>query len=154
MIEKENYSKKEINSLKEREKEMRCLYKVHEIISENLPADLFLMEIVKHIWGGWQYPMITRVRIIFEDKIYKESGWEETEWVQSADIIIDKEISGKIEVYYTKFKQMVNITQFLPEEQKLLDTIAYQIGSYIFSKRLKKILEILDSDTPPSSDMT
>ena len=146
MIRNEYLDQEKINSLREREKEMKCLYKVQEIISENLPVDEFLMEIVKHIWGGWQYPIITRVKIIFEDKIYKEAGWEETEWVQFSDIIIDEEISGRIEVYYTKFKQMVRDSQFLPEEQKLLNTIAHQIGNHIFNKRLKKTLEILDTE--------
>ena len=69
----------QIEILREREKEMKCLYKVHEIITSNLPVDEFLMEIVKHIWGGWQYPVITRVKIIFQGKVYKETGWEETE---------------------------------------------------------------------------
>ncbi len=145
MIRNEDYYLNKIRSLGEREKEMRCLYRVQEIINYNLPIDEFLMEIVKHIWGGWQYPNITRVKITFEGEVYKESGWEETEWVQSSDIVIDDKISGKIEVFYTKFKQMFRDSQFLPEEQKLLDTISGQIGRYIFYKRLKEIIEILDS---------
>jgi len=136
----------QIARLKEREKEMKCLYKVQEIMGENLPVDEFLNKIIKHLWGGWQYPNITRVKITFEDKTYKESGWEESEWVQSSNIIIDDEVLGKIEVYYTQFKQLVSDSQFLPEEQKLLNTIAAQIGNYIFNKRLKRTLEVLDSD--------
>jgi len=136
----------QITMLKEREKEMKCLYKVQGIINENLPYDEFLNTIIKHLWGGWQYPNITRVKIIFEDKTYRESGWEETEWVQYADIIVDDEVLGRIEVYYTQFKQLVTDSQFLPEEQKLLNTIAVQIGNYVFNKRLKKTLEVLDSE--------
>ncbi len=139
----------QITRLKEREKEMKCLYSVQEIVSEDLPVNDFLMEIVKHLWGGWQYPIITRVKITFENKIYKESGWDETKWVQSSDIIIDEEILGKIEVYYTQFKKLVTDSQFLPEEQKLLNAIASQIGNYIFNKRLKKTLEVLDCEKKP-----
>jgi len=139
-------SQEKINQLKEREKEMKCLYKVQEIVDENLPVDEFLNNIVKHLWGGWQYPNITRVKITFEDKIYKEPGWEETEWVQHADIIVDDEVLGKIEVFYTQFKKLVTDSQFLPEEQKLLNTIATKIGSYIFHKRLKRTLEVLDAE--------
>jgi len=135
----------QVSRLKEREKEMKCLYRVQEIVSNNLPVEEFLMEVVKHIWGGWQYPNITRAKITFEDKIFKEPGWEETEWIQASNIIIDDEVLGKIEVYYTQFKQMVTDSQFLPEEQKLLNAIAAQIGNYIFHKRLKKTLEVLDS---------
>ena len=135
-----------ITKLKEREKELKCLYRVEEIINNNLPIDEFFMEIVKHIWGGWQYPIITRVKITFENKIYKETGWEETEWVQQADIVIDENVLGKIEVYYTKFKKLVVDSQFLPEEQKLLYTIATRISNYIFRIRLEKTLEILETE--------
>lgn len=135
---------KTIATLREREKEMKCLYKVQEIINDNLPIDEFLMEIVKHIWGGWQYPVITRVKIFYEDKVYREAMWEETEWVQFADIVIDDKIMGRIEVYYTQFRQLIGNTPFLPEEQKLLNTIATKVSSYIFSKKLIETMEALD----------
>lgn len=146
MIRNEYALQEKINQLKEREKEMKCLYKVQGVIDEDLPVDEFLNTIIKHLWGGWQYPNITRVKITLEDKIYKESGWEETEWVQHADIIVDDEVLGKIEVYYTQFKELVTDSQFLPEEQKLLNTIATKIGNYIFRKRLKRTLEVLDAE--------
>lgn len=141
-----------ISTLREREKEMKCLYKVQEIICDNLPVDDFLMEIVKHIWGGWQYPVITRVKIIYEDKVYKEDGWTETEWVQSADIVIDDKVFGKIEVYYTQFRQLTGNSQFLPEEQKLLNTIAANASSYIFNKKLLETLEALERDKDKETD--
>lgn len=137
---------KMIATLREREKEMKCLYKVQEIINDNLSIDDFLMEIVKHIWGGWQYPVITRVKIIYEGKVYKEPGWTETEWVQSADIVIDDNVLGTIEVYYTQFKKLIVNSQFLPEEQKLLNTIAANISAYIFNTKLLETLEAFDRD--------
>jgi len=133
-----------ILKLREREKEMKCLYKVHDIIESNLPIDEFLMEITKHMWGGWQYPNITRVKITFEGKIFKEPGWFETKWVHSANIVVDDKVLGKIEVYYTEFKRLVRNSQFLPEEQKLLNTIAANVSNYIFNFRLKRSLEALD----------
>jgi len=143
----ESYEYKEmISKLSEREKELKCLYKVQEIINDNLPLDNFLMEIVKHIWGGWQYPVITRVKITFEENIYKEAGWDETLWMQHADIVVDDQVLGKIEVFYTQFIKMVTDSQFLPEEQKLLDTIAEKIGAYIFNSRLIKTLEAIEKN--------
>jgi hypothetical protein len=144
-LNKEDYEEK-LARLREREKEMKCLYKVQDIINSNLPVGDFLMEITKHIWGGWQYPVITRVKIIFEGKIYKEPGWKETEWVQSADIVVDDIVSGRIEVYYTEFRQLVSDTQFLPEEQKLLNTIAQKVATYIFNLRLKKTLDVISEE--------
>jgi predicted nucleotidyltransferase len=135
-----------ISRLKEREKEIKCLYKVQGIINDNLPVDKFLMQISQHIWGGWQFPNITRAKIIFENKIFKEPGWTETKWFQYSDIIIDDKVCGRIEVYYTEFKRLVRDSQFLPEEQKLLDTIAAKISTYIFNQRLVKTLEAFDDE--------
>ena len=132
--------------LKEREKELKCLYKVNEIINENLPVDDFLMEIVKHIWGGWQYPVILRVKIQYEDKVYKEDDWTETEWLQSADIVIDDRVYGKIEVYYTQFRKLIGDSQFLPEEQKLLNTIAANISAYIFNQKLLETVKTFEQE--------
>ena len=133
-----SYYQEQIAKLREREKELKCLYKVQEIIEENLPVDEFLNAITKHIWGGWQYPNITRVKITFENRIYKEPGWIETEWKQDADIVIDEKILGKIEVFYTKFIKLVVDSQFLPEEQKLLNTIATKIRSRTRGRNNKK----------------
>ncbi len=132
--------------LKEREKELKCLYRVSEIIRENLPVDDFLMEIVQHIWGGWQYPVHLRVKIEFEDRIFKEDGWLETEWRQSADIVIDDKAFGKIEVFYTQVKSWPGSSPFLPEEQKLLNTIAASISAYIFRKKLQQTMETLEKE--------
>lgn len=143
----ESYEYKEIiQKLSEREKELKCLYKVQEIMNDNLPLDEFLMEITRHIWGGWQYPVITRVKITFEGKIYKEPGWTETAWLQHADIVIDEHVLGKIEVFYTQFIKLVTDSQFLPEEQKLLDTIADKVSGYIFNLKLVKTLEVIEMD--------
>lgn len=137
-------SKAIITKLGEREKELKCLYKVQSIINDKLPLESFLMEIAKHIWGGWQHSMITRVKITFEGKEYRESGWKETEWVQHSEIIIDGRVLGKIEVFYTRFIKLVSDSQFLPEEQKLLDTIAEKVGTYIFNLRLKRTIEAIE----------
>lgn len=133
--------------LKEREKELKCLYKVNGIIRENLPVDEFLMEIVKRIWGGWRYPVQMRVKILFGDRVYKEEGWEETEWKQSADIVIDDKVFGKIEVFYIQPKLWPGNSSFLPEEQKLLNTIAAQISAYIFNKKLLQTVETLENES-------
>lgn len=131
--------------LSEREKELKCLYRVQEIIRENLPIDAFMMEIVKHIWGGWQHPVILRVKIEFEGKVYRETDWTETEWFQSANIIIDEKMCGKIEVYYLQRREPVsNGGPFLPEEQRLLNTIAANIGTYVYNKKLITTLAMLD----------
>lgn len=143
MLGKEYDFQQKINELSEREKELKCLYKVEEIIHQNLPLEDFFMQIIRRIPSGWQYPGICRVKITFEGKVYKEMYWDETDWTQSADIIIDDNILGKIEVFYTAFRKMFIDSQFLPEEQKLLNTIAGRVSTCIFNQRLEKTIELL-----------
>jgi predicted nucleotidyltransferase len=146
ILDNTDYERK-IALLGEREKELKCLYKVHEIVRENLPVDKFLMEIVRHIWGGWQHPVVLRVKIEYEGNTYCEPGWTETEWVQSADIIVDDKVCGKIEVYYIQYRKPVDGNNpFLPEEQKLLNTIAANVGTYIYHNKLVKTLIMLERE--------
>ncbi len=148
VFDKEEYQES-IARLSEREKEMKCLYKVQDIINHNYGIDDFLMQICKHIWGGWQYPIITRVKITFEKKTYKEDGWEESEWMHSADIVVDDKVSGLIQVYYTEARPLISDSPFLPEEQKLLNTIAKKVAAYIFNLKLKRTLAAISQKKKP-----
>jgi hypothetical protein len=143
MIGKEYTFQQKIDELNERGKELKCLYKLEEVINRDLPLDDFFMQIIKRLPSGWQYPDVCRMKITFEEIEYREKYWEETEWVQQSDIVIDDKVLGKIEVFYTAFRKMIMDSPFLPDEQKLLNTIANRISTYIFSKRLGKSIEIL-----------
>ena len=44
MVRNEQQYQEKITKLKEREKEMKCLYKVEGIINENLPIEEFFMK--------------------------------------------------------------------------------------------------------------
>lgn len=57
--------------------------------------------------------------------------------MQCADIVIDNNICGEIRVVYLQLIHEFNESQFLPEEQKLLNTIAERVGNYIFHQRLR-----------------
>lgn len=125
---------------------MKCLYEVQEIIEKGLPIHECLMEVVGNIHRGWQYPDKTRAKITYEGKVFVEEGWDETECLQKADLVIDEKIYGRIEVYYTSLSKHAGDNPFLPEEQKLLNTIASKISSYIFNKKLLTTLEIFKNE--------
>lgn len=130
--------------LKEREKEIECLYFVQELIAQELPVHQLLLQIVKHISSGWQYPELAKARIVYDGNVYKEDGWDETEWMQYSDLIVDDKIYGRIELYYIRSKSFDwGQSPFLIEEQKLLNTIALKIGAYIFNRKLIASLEVL-----------
>lgn len=144
MIQEEPIRNIRLEKLTEREKELNCLYKVEEILRNNHhKLDYVLNRLLEVIPGGWQYTTICEVEITFENKIYKTEDFRETEWMQSSDIIVDENILGKIRVAYTQLIRMHRGSQFLPEEQKLLNTIADRLSDYIFFKKLKKTIDYI-----------
>ncbi|MCF8303412.1 MAG: nucleotidyltransferase domain-containing protein [Bacteroidales bacterium] len=134
-----------LTRLKEREKELSCLYSIEELLHKrSLTLDEFFNKLKTLIPPGWQHPTVCEVRIFYEDKTYTTEDFQESPWYQSADIIVDNKIVGHIQVYYTQFIRLHRDSQFLPEEQKLLNTIASLVSNYLFHKRLKKTLAYLE----------
>ncbi len=141
-----------LEKLTERVKELNCIYQVEELLKkDNLSLEEIFKQIIKLIPQGWQYTTVCEVRIIYENKIYKSENFFETQWFQSADIIIDNNIVGKIQVFYTQLIRLLNNSQFLPEEQKLLNTIANRLSNFIFHKKLIKTLSYLKSPAAKQS---
>jgi hypothetical protein len=135
-----------LQRLKEREKELNTLYRIDELLSvQDLSADAIFKGLTDLIPVGWQYSSICEVKISFENKEWQSEDFRETEWMQQADIVIDNNISGEIKISYLQFIREFNGSQFLPEEQKLLNTIADRVGNFIFQQRLRNSLRALES---------
>jgi hypothetical protein len=132
--------------LNERAKELKCIYNVEELLKkEDYSLETIFNRLLEIIPPAWQYATVCEVRIIYENKVYMTSDFRETEWFQKSDIVIDNNIVGEIQVYYTQFIKLVNNCQFLAEEQKLLNTIAERLSNYIFYQKLQQTLEYFKS---------
>jgi len=127
-----------LEALQERAKELNCLYQVDERINrpDSSPDEIF-RGIIEVIPPGYQYPSVCRARLVVEDTIYEPRGFEETPWVQAADIVVQGVVLGRVEVYYTQPMPRSDEGPFLKEERKLIDTIAERIGHYLAQRRLQ-----------------
>jgi len=133
--------------LKEREKEINCIYSIKELLKDAVDADDTLFtELIKFIPPAWQYPTVCEVKLVCFNKSYQTSEFKESPWILSSDIIVDNNIIGNIIVVYTQMIRMVNNNQFLPDEQKLLNVIALMVGNFLFNKKLEKTIKYLKSD--------
>jgi pyruvate,water dikinase len=131
-----------INSLRERAKELNCLYQVEELTNKSdIEIEQVFNGIINAIPPGWQFPDVCKAKIEYKDAVFQSPDFAETEWVQSADIIVQDEKVGKISVYYTEKTPAMDIGPFLKEEQKLLQTIADRIGHFILHHRLKDVFQ-------------
>ena len=118
-----------IIDLKERAKELSCLYEVQELLSDiTTVVDEICIGLVNAIPQGWQFPEICVVKIIFRDSEHKSNNFISTDWVLKNDIILQDEIVGNINVYYTKERPVLDEGPFLKEERKLLKTISSRMA--------------------------
>ncbi len=140
----ENMRNVRLERLMEREKELNCLYSIESLlIDDQRKLEYILPDVVREVPKGWQYTTVCECRITLEDKEYQSDDYRKSEYVQSADIIIGEHVAGKIEVIYTQLIRMHKGSPFLPEEQKLLNTIAGSLGRTLFRRKLKSTLDYM-----------
>ena len=140
-----------LNKLRERAKELRCLYEVNELLkNSNQSLDTLFAGLIDIIPSGWQHTTVCEVLIVYEGKEYYSKDWKNTSWYQKADLVIDGNYTGEIRIYYT-----LNIDDrenpFLPDEQRLLNTIAERVSQCIFHRKLEMTIQYLKSNTPLAS---
>lgn len=134
------------HDLKERIKELHCLYHVSEVIRKSNSIELeMLPAIACLIPPAWQFPNITCARIIWNGNEFTSANFRKTAWSMTVPLIVNNKKAGSLEVYYLVKKTFFHDGPFLPEESSLLNTLADILGSSIEKKlaeeRLKKSLE-------------
>ena len=131
-----------LEALKERAKELNCLYSVEEILSKNdISLPEALQKIVNAIPPGWQYPDVCEAIIEYQGDIYRTSEFAETRWVQSVDIKVQDKTVGSIKVFYTEERMPADEGPFLKEERRLINSIAERLGHYIFHLSLREMIQ-------------
>jgi hypothetical protein len=122
----------ELWSLRERAKELKCLYAVISALShrQQLPQVVF-SSILNALPPAWQYPEVTTARIEYFGRTHALDYFVDTPWRMRSPISIWRTQVGIIEVVYTSERPMAWEGPFLREEQELLDNIAHRIGEYL-----------------------
>lgn len=136
-----------LDALQERAKELHCLYRVHEICGRvEAPLDEIFHEVAAIIPIGWQYPPECFVRISVGTSVYETPLAEPTPWFQAAQIRVQGEVVGSIEVYYRQLFPPADEGPFLKEERKLINTIAEQLGQLLLHRQLISSIRRVDSN--------
>jgi pyruvate,water dikinase len=138
-----------IRFFREREKELECLYRIEEILKKAYddPAVAY-RAIVAAIPSGWQYPEVCTARVLIGTDDYHVAGFEETPWVQKADIVLQGKKAGEIGVYYTKEMPLADDGPFLTHEARLLNVIADRIASLILHRQFEQAVEGMPEGQP------
>jgi signal transduction histidine kinase len=123
--------------LKERVKELECLYKISNELETNKNLEEALTNCANHLVAGVQYPQSATANFQLDGNLYGDVGCIAGSHGNrlSEDIMINGEARGQISVCYRQS------AEFLQEEQKLLREISLMTSRIIERKEGRKNLE-------------
>jgi len=132
---------KTLNKLRERAKELNCLYGLFKIAElPKISLEKVLKMIVNLLPASWQYPRVTCARILYKDKEFKTHNFKVTKWKISTGIKLFGRKAGFVEIYYTKKKPKCYEGPFLKEERALIDAITRRLSKIIERKNMERTL--------------
>jgi DNA-binding CsgD family transcriptional regulator len=132
-------------ALRERIKELNCLYGISQLAERYLYSlDKLLQELVNFLPYSWQYPEITCARVLFKGKTFTSDRFKVTNWRQSSRIYMYHEAVGECDIFYLEECPPADEGPFLQEERALLDAVAEQIGT--IATRISADLELQETN--------
>ncbi len=130
-----NPTEKLMADLKERAKELNCLYEVEKFLNlTDLPLDEVMSQVVEVIGPGWQFPERCVASITIDDETWVSANYTEGSCCLDADILVQGDPVGHLRVCYTDDE-----TPFLVEEERLIRSLADRLGHYILFKKMQKM---------------
>jgi hypothetical protein len=122
----------DVVALKERAKELRCLYEVIAALARRAePIHEVFERVLAALPPAWQYPDDATARIEYLGRTHARPDFVDTPWRLRSSISIWRTQVGAIEVHYRSEKPTSWEGPFLREERQLLDNIAQRLGEYL-----------------------
>jgi two-component system, NtrC family, sensor kinase len=116
-------------ALRERIKELTCLYSLAQLAERpDMSLDEILRSTAAALPAAWQYPDIATARIVLDGRSYPEGQLPTPPHRQWAEVMVDGQVRGTVEVGYRARRPVLDEGPFLQEERHLIDAIARQIG--------------------------
>ncbi len=119
-------------ALQERVKELNCLYSISRLVEHHgNDVESILQGIAEILPPSWQYPDKCCARLTLYDKSYTTEDFRTTAWKQSANIVVQGNRAGVVEVYYTQEMPTIDGGPFLKEERDLINAVAERTGKVV-----------------------
>src|SRR5687768_6545837 len=118
--------------LKERVRELKCLYALSTIVWEeknDLPA--IFLKTLAILPQAMQYPTLSEVSIHVNKKVYETRSFAKSTSFISSPLGVGKKKYGTIRIGYRVASKPATKHTFLPEERKLLKVVASALSLYI-----------------------
>ncbi len=119
-------------ALDKRVRELRCLYEVAALITDQaLPLPAVMRGVAELVARAYQYPHITCVRIRVGEDAYETDGFVETEWEQTSTIGTLSSHLGTLQVCYREERPEADEGPFSEEERDLIESIGQLLGDFL-----------------------
>ena len=129
--------------LKERLKELHCLYDVVQLTSNtNRSAADCCREIAEGLTGSLQHEEVAVARIVMDGNEYTSANWQPPH--ASLRATIGENADDFIEIGYSEARGIAGETPFLVEEREMLEAVAAHIWSMQMNRQLNAKLTQLE----------
>lgn len=121
------------DKLRERVKELECLYEIAKLNAhfQTKPLNEIVNEWLYIIKKAWQFPDITEVEIIIDQKAFQTNDFDQGVSFQKESIMINQTIRGSITVAYIQETTAFDEGPFLKEERSLIKKLASEFSMMI-----------------------
>jgi pyruvate, water dikinase len=135
-------SERILAALKERAKELNCMYEVERVLNRiDRPMEEAFVNLVDVIGPGWQYPDICSASIRIGDQLFQSDGFAESEWKLESAIKVNGDPVGQMCVYYSEDRPLEDDGPFLNEELQLIKSLADRVGQFLLFHKLEMMGE-------------
>lgn len=118
--------------LKERVKELNCLYEISRYAEDSsITVERLMQSVVDLMQPSFQYPEITCACAQIGETIYKTENFKKTKWKLVSSIKSEYLKEGFLGVYYLQKRPNYQEGPFLIEERFLIDSVCKSVGKII-----------------------
>jgi signal transduction histidine kinase len=122
----------DVPELRERLKELSCLYAVSQIIAQaDLPRAERMRRIAAVLPRAWRHPDSAVARITLDEDRFESPGYDPNGSFQRVDLVIEGARRGSVEVGYPATSLAGGDDRVVPEERKLLENVARQVSLFV-----------------------
>lgn len=114
--------------LKERVKELQCLYSIARLVENpHISLNEVYSGVLSLTCAALQYPENACGKITINGENFETPNYRKTRWCLSSDIVVEGGEVGDITVCYLEEKLKVEGSPFLEEEKPLIDAVAERL---------------------------
>lgn len=135
-IDEGSHGARVMGALRERARELSCLYRVDDILGRDEPEDELFRRVLGALGNGFQYPEAVQPALVLRGREFRVPGFRETPWVLRARIVVADETVGELSVYYTEERPRADEGPFLKEERQLLRAVAERLAFFIMRQEI------------------